>query len=117
ADDRWCDGTRHASAQLSFLPPADAISFHIAAVRELFEEAGVLLARDAHGGIVSFAGNDVQSRYADHRADLHAGRSTLADLVQRRDLRLALDRLVLWAHWVTPAIEIRRFDTMFFAAE
>ena len=46
-DDGWCDGIAHAAGQLPELPPADAVAYHVAAARELFEEAGVLLARDA----------------------------------------------------------------------
>src|SRR6266511_149579 len=42
----WCDGVDNAALRLASLPPQDAIAYHVAAARELFEEAGVLLARD-----------------------------------------------------------------------
>src|SRR6476620_2311671 len=45
ADAGWCDGLDHAARQLEHLPRADALAYHVAATRELFEEAGVLLAR------------------------------------------------------------------------
>ena len=45
ADASWCDGIEHATRQLDGLPPAEALAYHVAAARELFEEAGVLLAR------------------------------------------------------------------------
>ena len=45
ADAAWCDGLAHAAKQLEALPPAQAIAYHVAAARELFEEAGVLLAQ------------------------------------------------------------------------
>src|SRR4051812_3150541 len=49
----WCDGLDVAVGQLDSLPPIEAVAFHIAAIRELFEEAGVLLARDRGGLFVS----------------------------------------------------------------
>ena len=58
----WCDGIPHAEAQLNALPGAEAVAYHVAAARELFEEAGVLLARDASGAFVSLAGADDHAR-------------------------------------------------------
>jgi len=49
ADAGWCDGIADAAARFPDLPPADAVAYYVAAARELFEEAGVLLARDASG--------------------------------------------------------------------
>ena len=112
----WCDGIAHAEAQLAALGAAEAIAFHVAAARELFEEAGVMLARDAAGRFVSLAGADDHARFKAARYDVHAGRAMLRDVVQREHLRLALDVLVLFAHWVTPPIDTRQFDTRFFMA-
>ncbi len=109
---RCCDGIDRAAAQLPDLPLAGALALHVAAVRELFEEAGVLLARDASGG---FARLD-DDRFGQYRQDLHSGVRTLRDVLEREDLRLAADALVVCAHWVTPPIGTRRFDTRFFAA-
>ena len=47
--DGWCDGTAQAPAQLDAVAPHDAVAYHVAAVRETFEEAGILLARDLSG--------------------------------------------------------------------
>lgn len=110
ADERWCDGLHHATAQLSDLPPLEAVAFHVAAVRELFEEAGVLLARDATGRFASLT----EDRYKRHRADVHSGKSSLRAVVERECLRVALDSLIVFAHWVTPPVDTRRFDTRFF---
>jgi len=74
-----CDGVEAAIARMPDVDPATAIAYHVAAVRELFEEAGVRPARGPEG-------------------------------------RLALDSLAYFAHWVTPDIEIKRFDARFFAA-
>ena len=112
----WCDGLGHAARQISLLPPAEAAAYHVAAARELFEEAGVLLARGADRRFVSLAGGDAHERFKRHRTDVHGGRATLRAVVEREGLRLDLDALVLFAHWVTPPIDTHQFDTRFFLA-
>ena len=114
ADPRWCDGIAEAASQLADVPPAEAIAYHIAAARELFEEAGVLLARDASGRFVSLADAAAHARFAQDRRDVHGRGLVLRDIVEREGLRLALDALVPFAHWVTPPVDVRRFDTRFF---
>ena len=114
ADPRWCDGIADAAARLCELPPADAIAYHVAAVRELFEEAGVLLARGEDGHFVSFAGAADRARFTQDRRDVYGGGLSLRDIVEREGLRLALDALVPFAHWVTPPMDVRQFDTRFF---
>ena len=115
ANPRWCSGIDEAASHLADLAPAEAIAYHVAAARELFEEAGVLLARDADGRFVSFAGDAERARIAQDRRDVHGGGLALRDIVEREGLRLALDVLVPFAHWVTPPIDVRQFDTRFFA--
>jgi 8-oxo-dGTP pyrophosphatase MutT (NUDIX family) len=114
ADESWCDGVAHATTQLAELPVDDAVAHHVAAARELFEEAGVLLARDADGGFVSLAGGDAHARFADYRHELHRGGQRFRAILEGERLRLALDTLVHFAHWVTPPVDTRRFDTRFF---
>ena len=110
----WCDGIDHAARQLESLPSEDAVAYHVAAARELFEEAGVLLARDAAGRFVSLAGFDTHERFKQHRTHVHSGTASMRAIVEREGLRLALDSLILFAHWVTPPIDTRQFDTRFF---
>jgi len=112
----WCDGVPHARSQLSGLDADVAVAYHVAAARELFEEAGVLLARDPNGHFVSLTGDEVHARFKAHRLDVHGGRVPLHAVIEREHLRLALDTLVLFAHWVTPPIDTRQFDTRFFMA-
>jgi 8-oxo-dGTP pyrophosphatase MutT (NUDIX family) len=91
----------------------DATAFYVAAARELFEEVGILLARDSTGG-GDFTAGDWVARVARYRRAVHSGALTLREVAGREHLRIALDELVPFAHWVTPAIEPRRFDTQFF---
>lgn len=76
-----------------------------AAVRETFEECGVLL-----------AGPSVPGGLAQQRADLVAHRSTLADVLGDAGLELRSDLLRPWARWITPLTSPRRYDTAFFVA-
>src|SRR5687768_8651518 len=118
ANGSWCDGLDHAARQLPALPEPEAVAFHVAAVRELFEEAGVLLARRAAAGFVSLADDAAQRRFTDYRSAVHGGTRTLRAIAEGESLRIALDTLLLFAHWVTPPLPIegRRFDTRFFMA-
>jgi len=87
-----------------------------AAARELFEEAGVLLARHRNGGYVSLAEPADHERLKLDRVRVHDGQETLRAVIEREGLRLALDALILFSHWVTPPIDSRQFDTRFFMA-
>ena len=89
-------------------------AFWTAALRELFEETGVLLARDQDGGWAADAGSD--RRLARLRSGLMDGSASLLDLLEELDLTLVADDVVHIAHWVTPVVEARRYDTHFFAA-
>jgi 8-oxo-dGTP pyrophosphatase MutT (NUDIX family) len=113
-DDSWCDGIADATAQLAGMPDVEAVAYHVAAARELFEEAGVLLARDGRGEFVSLASPDDHRRFKQYRHEVHSGTLTLREVLQRERLRLALDTMIHFAHWVTPPSDTRRFDTRFF---
>jgi 8-oxo-dGTP pyrophosphatase MutT (NUDIX family) len=108
------DGAESSAVRMPDVPTDEAIAHHVAALRELFEEAGVLLAR-RNGRIVTIDG-DSPNRFAAHRHNVLAGTTSFADIVGAEGLRLALDELTYFAHWVTPEIEIKRFDTRFFIA-
>jgi 8-oxo-dGTP pyrophosphatase MutT (NUDIX family) len=90
-----------------------SLALRIAAIRETFEEAGVLLARP-HGERALVDAERLRGIEARHRAALNAGERTLAELVAAEDLELACDLLVPFAHWITPVFMPKRFDTWFF---
>ena len=106
--DATAENIRAAVARMADVPAEVAIAHHVAAIRELFEEAGVLLARPLTARSVD--------RLAADRRDLLSGQTTFADIIDREHLQLSVDELAYFAHWVTPEIEIRRFDTRFFIA-
>jgi 8-oxo-dGTP pyrophosphatase MutT (NUDIX family) len=84
-----------------------------AAVRETFEESGVLLAGpDSSTVVEDTSGDDWE---ADRLALIDRSLS-LADFLRRRGLVLRADLLRAWTHWLTPEVESRRFDTRFFVA-
>jgi 8-oxo-dGTP pyrophosphatase MutT (NUDIX family) len=95
-------------------PTALGCGFRVAAIRECFEEAGVLLAT-RQGAPVAFAGDEL-SRLADLRAALNRHETTAADVARALDATLATATLLHWAHWITPEPMPKRFDTHFFLA-
>jgi 8-oxo-dGTP pyrophosphatase MutT (NUDIX family) len=89
----------------------------VAAVRETFEECGVLLASGPDGSDVPIpTGPDWDHDWADRQRRMAAGELGLAQLLGEAGLVLRADLLRPWAHWVTPPREGRRYDTRFFVA-
>ncbi|MCQ4119227.1 NUDIX hydrolase [Rhodococcus tibetensis] len=82
-----------------------------AAVRETFEECGVLLAGPSADTVVADT-----SRYAQFRAQLEKRELSFSDFLRRENLMLRTDLLRPWANWITPVGEGRRYDTRFFVA-
>jgi 8-oxo-dGTP pyrophosphatase MutT (NUDIX family) len=83
----------------------------IAAIREVFEEAGILLARHTDG---SAMGDDVAPMEVRQAVD--AGRMAFLDVVKDLDAKLDLHALTVFARWITPPLTPKRFDTWFYAA-
>jgi 8-oxo-dGTP pyrophosphatase MutT (NUDIX family) len=114
------DGLAQALSARSDSPvtPDEAGLFYVSAVRELFEEAGVLLARDSENRLVTIDESDklLQERLASTRLALQARNLSLASVFAEWGWQPAFDLLVPFSHWVTPAVLAARFDTRFFVA-
>ena len=117
---------RDAQAQVGWAGPApewwasrlglaepDARAVVCAAIREVFEECGVLLAGVDESTVVGDVSGD---EWEAARLALLAREVALADLLESRGLIVRSDLLVPWARWLTPDFEPRRFDTFFFLA-
>lgn len=91
----------------------DALGYWVGAIREAFEEVGVLLAyHEPNGRFVT-----TDARFEEYRRACHKDSNAFWAMVTAERLRLATDRLVYFAHWITPEEQPIRFDTRFFATE
>lgn len=93
-------------------PPTPA--HYAAAVREAFEETGLLVARGSDGAAAVSVRDD--ERLASLRRAVQRDPARFAEVLQRTDRRIDADAMIYIAHWVTPALSPRRYDTRFFAA-
>jgi 8-oxo-dGTP pyrophosphatase MutT (NUDIX family) len=114
----FCRGLTAAAAAERLggaLAPREALGYWVGAIREAFEEVGMLLAYDAAGRFVSFA-PDNRERFDSYRSACQAGNPAFFAMLRAERLTLATDRLGYFAHWITPEENPIRFDTRFFAA-
>jgi 8-oxo-dGTP pyrophosphatase MutT (NUDIX family) len=95
---------------------AKALGLFFTAVRETFEESGILLARMTSGRQLDFADKETRQRFARYRAMIHRQEMTLRDLAEKERLVFRLSDLQPYARWITPVVEKKRFDTRFFLA-
>jgi 8-oxo-dGTP pyrophosphatase MutT (NUDIX family) len=107
-----CEGLDDRSASDALELPSNGLKFFIAAVREAFEESGLLLAYDGRGECVDLAPWH-EMRLRETRLQISSGQMTLASLCKAQGWRLAVDKLAFFAHWITPPGRLR-FDTRFF---
>jgi 8-oxo-dGTP pyrophosphatase MutT (NUDIX family) len=110
-----CVGLDDAAASQALGLARGGLAYWVAAIREAFEEAGILLAYDGSGNVVSLDG-EAAERFRVHRFALDRGRGDFAAFARSEGLRLATDRLLYFGHWITPVGVPRRYDTRFFLA-
>ena len=109
----WAGPTPAEWARILVADEANARELVVAAVREVFEECGVLLAgTDTHSVVGDVSG----SKWQAERASLLSHELSLAQMLIRRGLVLRSDLLRARARWITPEFEPKRYDTRFFAA-
>jgi 8-oxo-dGTP pyrophosphatase MutT (NUDIX family) len=103
-----------AVAMATTVDPELALGFFVAAIRETYEEAGILLAR--RRGESHLIDEMMTKRLGKHRLAVQDGSMSFRDVLEREDLELAPDLLAVHAHWITPKVVPHRYDTLFFAA-
>jgi len=96
-------------------PPEKALAFFVAAIRETFEEAGILLAYRKVPDFIAF-NEDEKMRFTKYRREVRKDPYSFATIIEREGLKLATERLFYFAHWITPEISPIRFDARFFVA-
>jgi 8-oxo-dGTP pyrophosphatase MutT (NUDIX family) len=116
--ERFCRGltVRDAAAQLGEgLAGRDALAYWVGAIREAFEEVGILLAYTAGEEFVKLTPEN-RERFAAYRSACQTSNQAFFPMLRAEGLTLAMDRLTYFAHWITPEENPIRFDTRFFAA-
>ena len=112
-----CEGLDDAAASRQLGVDRGGLAYWAAALRECFEEAGLLLAQDAAGEYADLDHPERAAVFAQWREAIRGGSATLADLCREHRLRLAAGRLAYYSHWITQPGRPRRYDTRFFVAE
>lgn len=103
---RYCSGAEGLDDRM--------LAFQIGAIREAFEESGVLFAR-AKGSSSLISGDHLRT-LEPWRDRLNTGQASMRELAEAAGLEFALDCLSHYAHWITPDLMPKRFDTQFFLA-
>lgn len=111
---------RELAVDPAVFPPQPSLdarmaALHVAAIRETFEECGVLLARPrGEAALVNAA--RLQAIEAEHRAPMMRGERSFGAILAEEQLVLAPDTMAYFANWITPERRAKRFDTHFFVA-
>jgi 8-oxo-dGTP pyrophosphatase MutT (NUDIX family) len=93
------------------------LGLHLAALRELFEEAGVFFAVSPDSAPFEVGADaEIRHRFVAYRQQLHNNEIAFIDILEKENLLADLSRLTYFSHWITPRSEVRRFDTRFFLA-
>jgi glyoxylase-like metal-dependent hydrolase (beta-lactamase superfamily II)/8-oxo-dGTP pyrophosphatase MutT (NUDIX family) len=110
-----CAGLDDAAASARLGLPSGGLDYYVAAVRECFEESGLLFATARDGAPVRLD-DAAGERLAEWRGPLHRNERAIDAMCREFGLTLAADRLVYLSHWLTPLARPKRFDTRFFVA-
>ena len=110
-----CRGRSDAEASEILGVGSGGLAYWVACLRELFEEAGILMATTPDGTSLELTG-DTAARYVEHRAQVNASEGRFLDVIAAEGLTLDVGDLHYFAHWITPEGSPRRYDTRFFVA-
>ncbi len=115
-----CRGRTDAEASTILGIESGGLAFWVAALRECFEEAGVMLAQhrgsvaSGTGALLDTSDPEVAARFSTYRDAVNQQRTRLLDVCRQEDLVLAADNVHYVSHWITPELAPRRYDTRFF---
>jgi 8-oxo-dGTP pyrophosphatase MutT (NUDIX family) len=109
---RWCLGLDDAAASVRLGLPHGGLNYFVAALRECFEEVGLLFVCRPDGTPADLAPHTEALRH--WRSRLHRGEAGIADVCEAFDWRLDLRDMAYFSHWLTPVVRPKRFDTRFF---
>ena len=109
---RWCLGQDDATASARLGLSEGGLDYFVAALRECFEEVGLLFVCRPDGSPADLAVHEEALRH--WRSRLHHGEATIAQLCAAFDWRLDLREMAYFSHWLTPVVRPKRFDTRFF---
>jgi 8-oxo-dGTP pyrophosphatase MutT (NUDIX family) len=110
-----CRGLSDAEASSILGVDRGGLAYWVAVLRELFEEAGILVATKSDGAALELTGATAQ-RFVAHRAAVNDKSRRFLDVIDEEQLTLDVGDLYYFAHWITPEGAPRRYDTRFFVA-
>ena len=111
----FCNGLNDEQASIKLGVNEGGLSYWVACVRECFEEVGILLAKKNNGQELDLNGTD-KHKFENYRRMLLENKISLFEICKKENLSLNLNNIEPFSHWITPEIEIKRFDTRFFIA-
>lgn len=111
-----CTGLDDTAASRILGVERGGLAYWIAAIRESFEEAGILLACDDSGCTVSLDDAVRAERFHAYRRRVEHGEHPLNNMLREEGLQLPLQQMTYFSHWITPVGAPRRYDTRFFVA-
>ncbi|MDA8884832.1 NUDIX hydrolase [Gammaproteobacteria bacterium] len=110
-----CKSISDKEASLLLGIEKNGLGYWVACVRECFEEVGILLAEKKDGSMLNLNGIE-KEKYQKYRQDLLAEKISFYDICMQEELELLTENIAPFSHWITPALEVKRFDTRFFIA-
>ena len=106
----FCNGLNDEQASIKLGVDEGGLSYWVACARECFEEVGILLAIKNNGEELDLNGED-KHKFDNYRRMLLENKISLLEICKKEDLSLNLNNIEPFSHWITPEIEIKRFDT------